>query len=61
MDAGIAQGLEHGDYVPLANWLRENVWRHGRRWGREDILHRTTGRGLEPGPYLRDLRAKYAA
>ena len=24
-DAGIAQGLERGDYVPLANWLRENV------------------------------------
>ena len=58
---GIAQGLERGDYAPLANWLRENVWRHGRRWGREEILHRTTGRGLEPGPYLRYLRAKYAA
>ncbi|MCP8939418.1 carboxypeptidase M32 [Alsobacter sp. SYSU M60028] len=60
-DDAIAAGLEKGDYAPLAGWLRENVWRHGRSRSREQILVAATGRGLETGPYLRYLAGKYGA
>jgi carboxypeptidase Taq len=60
-DARIVQGLDSGDYAPLNHWLREAVWRHGRRFTREEILAQATGRGLDPAPYLAHLAARYGA
>ncbi len=59
-EAGVAAGLGQADYGPLGDWLRERVWRHGRALGRDEILARATGRGLDPAPYLRHLRRRYA-
>jgi carboxypeptidase Taq len=36
------------------------VWQHGRRFTRDEMLTRTTGRALEAEPYLAYLRNKYA-
>lgn len=58
-DGGVAAGLEAGDYAPLAGWLRERVWRHGRRFTRDEILARATGRALDPAPYLEHLATRY--
>ena len=58
-EAAVADGLRTGDYAPLAGWLRERVWRHGRRRSREELLVNATGRGLDPAPYLRHLEARY--
>jgi carboxypeptidase Taq len=55
----VAPALAQGEIAPLADWLRENVWRHGRRYGRDAILTRATGRKLDPAPYLRHLAARY--
>jgi carboxypeptidase Taq len=60
-DAAVSAGLEAGDYAPLAGWLRDKVWRHGRRRSREALLVDATGRGLDPAPYLRHLEARYGA
>ncbi|MBV9518025.1 MAG: carboxypeptidase M32 [Hyphomicrobiales bacterium] len=56
---GVAQGLTKGDTAPLRLWLKENVWRHGKRFTRDELLTRATGRALEAGPYLRYLEGKY--
>lgn len=56
----IAAGLETGDYKPLMGWLGEHVHQHGRRFTRDELLVRSTGRTLEPGPYIEYLRAKSA-
>ena len=56
---GIAEALERGDCAPLRGWLREAVWRHGRRHTREALLRQATGRGLETAPYIAYLGAKY--
>ena len=56
---GVAFGLAKGDTAPLCLWLKENVWRHGKRFTRDELLTRATGRALEAGPYLRYLGAKY--
>jgi carboxypeptidase Taq len=56
----IAPALERGDVGPLSAWLRDQVWRHGRRYERDELLTRATGRKLDPAPYLRHLTARYA-
>jgi carboxypeptidase Taq len=49
-----------GDYAPLHDWLKEHVWQHGRRFGRDEILRRSTGRMLDIDPYIRHLTRRYA-
>ncbi|MFI5012467.1 MAG: carboxypeptidase M32 [Hyphomicrobiales bacterium] len=56
---GVAPALEKGDTAPLRVWLKENVWRHGKRFSRDELLTRATGRALEAGPYLRYLDGKF--
>ncbi|HEX2555119.1 MAG TPA: carboxypeptidase M32 [Microvirga sp.] len=58
-DEGIATGFGRGDYAPLHAWLKTHVWQHGRRFGRDGILARATGRGLEVEPYIRHLTRRY--
>ena len=60
-DSSIGPALELGDYSPLKAWLTENVWRHGRRFTRDELLVRATGRPMEAGPYIAYLQAKHDA
>src|SRR5262245_2511960 len=57
----VSAALEHGDVGPLSSWLRDKVWRHGRRYRRNELLTLATGRALDPAPYLRHLDARYAS
>ena len=41
----------------LAEELRTRIWQHGRRFMRDELLERETGRRLDPAPYLAYLRA----
>jgi carboxypeptidase Taq len=56
----IRAALEEGDVGPLSSWLREAVWRHGRRFHRNDLLTRATGSALKLTPYLRHLGQRYS-
>ena len=51
--------FEQGEFGELAGWLRENLWRHGRKYTPRELVERITGGGLDAGPYLRYLRGKY--
>jgi carboxypeptidase Taq len=51
--------FERGEFGALAAWLRENLWRHGRKYMPRELIERITGGGLDPEPYLRYLRGKY--
>ncbi len=51
--------LSRGDYAPLCGWLTSNVYRHGRAYGPEELLMRSTGTGLNVEPYLAYIRTKY--
>lgn len=55
----IRDGLAAADYRPLREWLTENIHRHGRRYSREQLLHRSTGEGLNPTYYVDYLTRKY--
>ncbi|WP_299819645.1 carboxypeptidase M32 [uncultured Jannaschia sp.] len=56
--SGVSEGLEAGDYRPLFEDMRANVWSHGRSSTPEETLTRATGRGLDTAPYIADLTAK---
>lgn len=60
-DSSLDEALETGEYRGLAEALRTKVWQHGRRFQRDELLIRETGRGLDPAPYLSYLGRKYAA
>jgi carboxypeptidase Taq len=57
----VAAGVKKGRYEPLRLFLRDNIYVHGRRYSRDELLLRTTGRKLDPQPYLTYLTEKYSA
>jgi carboxypeptidase Taq len=59
-DAVVEPAFTAGDYRPLRNWLGEHIHRHGRRYSREELLVKATGRGLDPEPYIAYLTKKYS-
>ena len=59
-DPVVADGLASANYAPLRAWLGEQVHRHGRRYTRDEILVRATGRPLDAEPYLAHLNEKYS-
>jgi carboxypeptidase Taq len=50
--------LERGELDPLHEWLREHVYRHGRKFMPRELLERLVGGGMDAGPYVRYLREK---
>ncbi|QXT40263.1 carboxypeptidase M32 [Gymnodinialimonas ceratoperidinii] len=56
----IQTALDNADYTPLRNWLTENVAQHGRRFSRDELLEKATGRTLDPEPYIAHLTKKYS-
>ncbi len=56
----IHASLDRADYAPLRNWLTDNVAQHGRRFSRDELLEKATGRTLDPEPYLAHLTTKYS-
>ena len=60
-DSRVSAGLAVADYTPLREWMTEYVHRHGRRYTRNELLVRATGRALDPAPYISHLTEKYSA
>jgi carboxypeptidase Taq len=48
-----------GELLPLREWLRENIHRHGRRYKAGELVERVTGAPLSHGPFVAYLREKY--
>jgi carboxypeptidase Taq len=56
----LEQQLGRGELVPLRDWLREHIHRHGRKFPPRELLQRVTGDTLRPEPFLAYLRTKLA-
>jgi len=50
--------MERGEFGELREWLREHVYRHGRKFTPEELIERVTGRPIDAGPYVRYLQEK---
>ncbi|MBC7220967.1 carboxypeptidase M32 [Candidatus Bipolaricaulota bacterium] len=56
---GFWDKVQTGDLLPIREWLREKVHRHGQVYLPDELVKRITGSGLSPDPFLRYVRAKY--
>ena len=50
--------MEQGEFGGLREWLREHVYRHGRKFTPEELIERVTGRPIDAAPYVRYLQEK---
>ena len=55
----IPQQLRAGEFAALQGWLRDNLYRHGRKFSAGDIVQRATGEPISIKPYVAYLRKKY--
>jgi len=52
--------LARGDYQSLLDWLRDNIYRHGRAFTVSELLGGISGEGLNVAPLLSYLETKYS-
>ncbi len=55
----IPDDIEQGRFETLHGWLKENIYRHGRKYTPDMLIERATGRPLSLDAYLQYLREKY--
>ena len=51
--------LSRGEFAPLNQWLRENVWSKASLFTSDEILTAATGSGLSAGPFKAHLESRY--
>ena len=52
--------IRKGQFGALLGWLRENVHQYGRKYEPQELVKKVTGSKIDPAPYLRYLKAKFA-
>lgn len=58
-EPGIAEDIEKGSFSTLHNWLKTNIYRHGRKFTANELLERISNGPLTVSPYLNYLKAKF--
>jgi carboxypeptidase Taq len=57
----IPREIASGEFATLHRWLRDNLYRHGRKFTPDELVEQTTGSPMQVEPYLAYLREKYGA
>ena len=55
----IPDEIARGEFGTLHGWLREHIYRHGRKFTPSELVERATGEPMTMVPYLKYLRGKY--
>jgi carboxypeptidase Taq len=55
----ITEQARTGSFERLHGWLKENVYRHGRKFTSPELVERATGKPASAGPYLGYLKNKF--
>jgi carboxypeptidase Taq len=55
----VPQQIAKGEFGTLHEWLRNRLYRHGRKFGPDEIVKRATGKPMTIAPYIAYLRGKY--
>ena len=54
--------IRRGEFAPLREWLRTEIHEVGSTYASpDDLLRAVTGDGIDPGPFMDYLTAKYGA
>jgi carboxypeptidase Taq len=51
--------MARGEFATLHGWLRDNLYRHGRKLEPDELIARVTGGPMRIAPYIAYLRNKY--
>jgi carboxypeptidase Taq len=51
--------IQTGTFNTLHTWLRKNIYQHGRKFGADELVKRSTGSTMTIEPYIRYLRVKF--
>ena len=57
----ISDEIAVGEFGSLRTWLAQNLYRHGRKFGADEIVRRATGEAMTVKPYVAYLREKFGA
>jgi carboxypeptidase Taq len=57
----VDEQMAAADFSAIRDWLRQHVWRHGRKYTPVETLRRAVGGPLDAKPYVRYLEAKVTA
>ena len=55
----IPDDMKQGQFGTLHGWLKENVYRHGRKYTAPELVQRATGGPITIDPYIAYLKKKY--
>lgn len=55
LDARIAAG----DFAPVFDWLKANIWSPASRWETPELVQRASGEALNPAHFRAHLEARY--
>ncbi len=55
----IVQEIRRGEFGTLHAWLRDRLYRHGRKFQPDELVRRATGKPMTIEPYIAYLRRKY--
>jgi carboxypeptidase Taq len=55
----IPDEMKQGKFSTLHGWLKENIYRHGRKFTASELVERATGSPMSIAPYIEYLRTKY--
>ncbi|HVK33414.1 MAG TPA: carboxypeptidase M32, partial [Burkholderiaceae bacterium] len=50
-----------GDFAPVFDWLRQNIWLQASRWTTDELAIRASGEVLNPAHFKAHLEARYLA
>jgi len=53
----LEESFSHGELLPLREWMRERIHRHGARYPAPELIERATGRPLSADPLMAYLEA----
>jgi carboxypeptidase Taq len=54
----LQERIAAGELLPLREWLREHVHRHGAKFTTQELLQRVVDKPIEVGPFVRYLKGK---
>lgn len=58
-DPSLDTNIEKGNFAPLRQWLKDNIHKHGKIYGAEELISRATQEPLRATPYIQYLKQKY--
>lgn len=58
-DEKVATAFSQGDFIPLLDWMRENIHAHGSTFHPQELMQKVTGSVSSPKAHLQHLRTRF--